>query len=240
MRWQEAAFEEWAGRLTANIGPPFGRLLEALPRPQRIPWIRRLQGAPHPVAEGLAAWLSPRDGRPWAVVPGDDWEVIEDDAAVLMSYPEALGFDPVAMAALGALWAGVEADRWDILIRTLGAMAILSAWEGGLRSPGVLSRLPSFVRRYPSLASDDMMTRASGVDVGVDEDWPDLPDFQSYHEQLAFGVVPHDVAGGTVASECAVLLALQAMGDPNRVMMAGLAFKAMEGRWLMDTWQTVR
>lgn len=70
--------------------------------------------------------------------------------------------------------------------------------------------------------------------------WPQVPEYGMYREQLAFGVVPHQINGDGIDSEVAVLLALHEVPDAERKMMAGLSFKALEGRWLIDAWQKAR
>ncbi|NMP21290.1 hypothetical protein [Sulfobacillus harzensis] len=238
MRWQNVAQQEWESRLAEHVEQGIRALLEPLPQAVRISWLRRLEHPAHPVAQGMARWLSMMDSRPWTVAPGDDWQVLEDNDGVLMSYPEALGFDPVAMSAFGALWADDRSERWQALVSRLGAMAIISAWEASIRSEGVLRRLQSFRSAYPALF--DTLGAASGAGQPLKVNWPALPDFSAYQQQLAYGVVPHEAGGHGVDNEIAVLLALHMVGDADRPLMAGLAYKALEGRWLWEAWQKTR
>lgn len=243
--WQDRAFEEWCSRLAATAPSEAAVLIQELEIGERVKWLRRLAAQDHPVALGVAGWLSRMDSRPWIAVPGDHWELVESGGAVLASYPEHLGPDPLAMCGLAALWAGDEAQRWDRVLSLLGAAVMLAAAEGRLSTPGLANRLQSFQHAYASCLDQWHFgehwledRRPGGQDVSMD--WPPLPDYAAYREQLAFGVVPHEAGGQGILSEVAVLVALREMDDGARPMMAGLAYKALEGLWMIQAWQKVR
>lgn len=234
--WQDDAFLEWREKLEERLDPAYRAVIQALEPSRQIQWLRGLGRTPHPVAQGIAQWLSAQDSRGWTAVAADGWDLAESERLVLLAYPEHLGHDPLAMCAMGALWAQDDPDRWSRLVSFLGPVVVLGAKEGGWDSQALADRLPGFVRAYPEAFRD------WGIEIPLhaedrDENWPALPDYRSYQEQLRFGVVPHEPGGEGIQSENAVLLALAMMPDTHRALAAGLSYKALEGRWLLQAWQ---
>lgn len=238
--WQDSAFSEWRAKLEAHCPSAILDLIEDLPRQDQVFWLRCCEREAHPVALGMARWLSRMDSRLWAVVPGDGWAMVESDDVVLAVYPEFLGWDPLAMCALSALWAGNNEDRWNTVASLLGPVAALGALEGQLDSEGLKARWESFKGVYGSFLEEWYLEAFSGSDPQLAAPWSQVPDYAEYREQLEYGVVPHEVGGQGIVDETAVLLALYQMPDSTRPMMAGLAYKALEGLWMMNAWRRVR
>jgi len=245
--WQETAFRLWLDRIKATTDVPTQHLLEGLSIEQQVGWLRRLERLAHPVADGMAGWLSGMvDSRRWRAVAGDGWDIADDDTMVLISYPEYLAWDPLAMCAMGALWAGKDSIRWSRVVEFLGPVVILGASAGELISGAVLSRLATFQSYYSQynerwqLGVIDQKWQRPNSAESIYEPWGEVPDYEDYREQLAFGVVPHEVPGSAIRSEIAALLALHEMPNRDRPMMAGLTYKALEGRWMMAAWQKAR
>jgi hypothetical protein len=210
-------------------------------REDKVAWLRYAQRSLHPVAMGVAEWLSQLlEAQPWFVFAGDGWTIREEPLAVLMSYPEYLGHDPLAMCALGALWAQGHAQRWARLVEKLGPLSVLGPWQGRFVTSEVSRRLNAFYEAYASLGDawnfrqmrEDLRT----IEPPVVEEWPRVPDYSAYREQLLYGVVPHEVGGRPVQSEVLVLLALLEVPDDTRHAAAPLAYKALESLWLTQAW----
>lgn len=237
--WQEAAFAEWRERLEERLPDAAGLLVDTFDQSAAVHWLRRMNRDAHPVAAGIGHWLSSLDTRPWLVAPADDWDIAEGADTVLVAYPEYLGWDPLAMCGIGAVWAGAHGPRWHRLVDRLGPVSLLGAREGRVDYHLWEQYLSSFGRAYrPYLERWYMRPEVeSGDDTII---WPAVPHYQDYREQLIFGVVPHEPGGEGVHGETAVLLALSEMADDARSMMAGLAYKALEGLWLTEAWRKVR
>ncbi len=236
--WQNAAWDEWRSRLQSQLDARAQELLPNLPLSQHLRWLRILARQSHPVAEGIAKWLSGMDSREWIVRPGDEWNSIEDYRVIFIAYPEYLGWDPLAMCAMAALWAQDHGDRWAMLAKQLGPLAILGAMQGQYASPALSLYDGSFRRAYgPWLKAWKFREETPHSGDNASLPWAPVPDYAAYSQQLVYGVVPHEVRGQSVSSEVAVLLALGEVPDGERSMMAGLAYKALEGLWMSQAWQ---
>lgn len=237
--WQDAAFADWRSRLRDQVPEAARSTVDSLAAERQVVWLRRLAEVPHPVAAGIGRWISQLDDRPWTAAPADHWDLVEDSRSVVLAYPQYLGWDPLAMCGLGVIWAGVHDSRWQKLANFLGPAALLGAIEGRIDGFGVDEHFPSFRKAYADfLESWDLPPES--VRSSDDLIWPAVPDYTQYQEQLAFGVVPHEVGGAGITSEVAVLLALRHTSWEARALMAGLAYKALEGLWMLGAWRRVR
>ncbi len=239
--WQDEAFKEWRERLKALVPPQALSLLGGLEPTDQVSWLRRLNRNAHPVAEGISGWLSQLDSRSWMVVPGDSWDMIDNDQVVLFAYPEYLGSDPLAMCAIASVWAGTRGERWDAAARLLGPILILGAQEGRWSPSYFPEKISAFGRAYAAYLPQWGLPVPANLDAndGGEACWAPVPNYTPYQEQLNFGVVPHEVAGEGISGEVAVLLALYGTPDESRSRLAGMAYRAIEGFWLKQAFREV-
>ncbi|MCY0878351.1 MAG: hypothetical protein OWU84_05370 [Firmicutes bacterium] len=240
--WQDQAWREWFQRFEKRLPREVSRALAAMPRNEQAAWLRHAERPLHPVAAGVAAWLSRLvEAKPWYVFAGDRWTIWERPPVVLMSYPEHLGQDPLAMCALGALWAQSDDQRWALLVERLGPLTILGPWQGQLESVEVSRRLDSFCEAYAAWDAAwnfrQLKEELKSAAPACAERWPPVPDYSAYREQLLYGVVPHEVSGRPIHGEWPVLLALLEVPDEARHVAAPLAYKALESLWLTQAWE---
>lgn len=241
--WQDLAWNAWrderVGHLSASLRKMYGQFA-----PDMVDvWLKRMDSGSRPTgASAIKRWLSQLSGGLVAFLGDLQWDIAETSTGVLIAYPEPLGGDPLAMCGAVLLWVGNDVGRMGMAVNLIGAAlvpALFSAkWEGPLN--GALWE--SWIRGYHShltlLRADAMASWfESRSVVNAKWQWPTLPDFMEYTEQLRYGVVPHDRDGQSPRDPVAVLLALHQFEGEERLKIAGLAHKAIEGRLLADLWQ---
>lgn len=233
--WQKAAWAAWYDKSLKNVPLEFHRAIQALEPLDRSRWLRRFLRPASPVALEMIKWLNM---PAVCAVPGSCWDKAETSFGILIAYPEALDWDPLAMAAIAVLWAGHHPDRTERIVEHLGAALVPSLLAGELPTSEHAGLMASYRDAYRDRAEwvDKMFDVRPVGNAPFSLTWPALPDFEHYCDQLAYGVVPHEGAGQSPMDVVAVLLALHASPDQNRTQAAGLAFKAIEGRRLFLQW----
>jgi hypothetical protein len=242
VQWQEDAFNAWVDDLQDKIALRVQPILAAMTRSEIVTWLPRFFLPREPVAEALAEWLIDDRDKRWWVVAADRWDRVETPEGGLIAYPAYLGWDPLAMAASGWVWADRDPRRVTRVGQKLGAAALLAALAGQLPQAWWGFDGQTYCEAYGSWLSQWRIARADGEREDpercrVPVDWPPLPSYQHYLRQLEYGVVPHEAGNHMVGSEAAVLVALHQVDPKLRRQAAGLAFKALEGRWLMLAWR---
>lgn len=237
--WQESAWSEWFDKMERPLSPAVRAMVSGLERGTRAEWLLRLRRPASPVASTLADWLAGSADRRWVLVPWLRWDRVETDAGTLVAYPEPLGGDPLAMAGAALVVSGFEPERLVRVVERLGAAVLPAAAAAGLGEAAVL--WPGYARAYAGhwrQLDGDRLQRLfdRGTGSSWSFDWPAVPAFETYRDQLEAGVVPHDPDGRSPADRVAVLLALHGMRGAARLETAGLAYKALEGAWLAEAW----
>ncbi|AEJ40586.1 hypothetical protein TPY_2426 [Sulfobacillus acidophilus TPY] len=243
--WQDEAYIEWRRDLAARAPQAPQAVLRESDGEQAEWWLSRLLVKPHPVAEGMMNWLSRLDHRPWWAVPAHRWDILESPEGVLLGYPEYLGWDPLAMAASAVVWARQQPDRCQKVAEWLGPATLLAAWSGRVPVTMVGFSASDYLKAYRDFEeawhlSDVSQWYPTTSHGGVTLRWPQVPAYQEYLDQLLYGLVPHQPGGAGVEGEVPVLLALHQVPDSERRVLAGLAYKALEGRWLIHAWERIR
>ncbi|MDA8194997.1 MAG: hypothetical protein M0Z53_13505 [Thermaerobacter sp.] len=226
--WQDEAWATWDRSQVRFLAEDMVIGLASLAPHERRKWILRAARPANPVATGMARWLSSGLEGLWWALPGVGWERAEVAGGTLLAYPEALGFDPLAMAGLGAVWADDDAERMAWMVQRLGG-ALIPAVDAGQIALGCEAALRQEYHAVYAGREHDAGT--------VRYVWPPWPlQADGYREQLLYGVVPHDAGGQSPQNPTAVLLALHDVPDEQRRQSAGLAYKAIEGCWLTRLW----
>ncbi len=235
--WQENAWKVWRAEMLAPHSVPMQKALEALAPEQQDLWLWRFKS---PVAWGamtMAEWIKP-EGASWHLVPDLHWDMAETPHGVLIAYPDALGRDPLAMAAMGLLWAGAHPGRLAHVISRLGPGALWAASDGGLTGPWPRGL---WLQAQGMMGEDGVLKFLEAHRAGWDLDeplmWGAMPLYAPYLEQLMAGVVPHDAGGVSPQDVPAVLAALHFVPPDIRAGASVLTLKAVDG-WLMTkTWR---
>lgn len=242
--WHEIAWQKWQDEMTSGLSEDIRQALEEMDGPSRAQWIARLRQSISPCAKIMAQYLKTGD-KPWVIAPGLQWDIVETRHMIFMAYPEYLGEDPLAMAAIGLLWAASDVERIEAIVKKLGPAALYACYEGQLPSSleslfGVLWH--NYIQNFglDGIRSEvrQFFSQASGADVPVTNiALAPMPGYAMYLEELNYGVVPHETSGESPKDIPAVLVALHYVPAPMRKGAALLAFKAIEGRILTDQWQ---
>ncbi len=243
--WHEIAWRKWhdeGGRgLPENLVKALGSLTQA----QQAIWLLRFSRPLSPCAKAIVEYLKP-DQSHWYVAPSLEWDIMENDDDVLIAYPDPWGEDPLAMAAIGLIWAGNARPRLEFMAQKLGTAAILACYEGQL--PYTLD-IPysllwqSYVHKFglegitPAVQQFFTQAPSSAVADAGFIDWGTRPSYEVYLDELNHGVVPHETSGESPESISSVLQALHYVPGPLRQGAALLAYKAIEGRILTDLWR---
>lgn len=244
--WQDRAWQKWLDAEGQGLPPEVSRGLNALGRKERLWWLWRWRKGPSPVARGMARWLRDALDSLFWVVPGDAWDRLEWEEGTLLAYPEPLGWDPLAMASLGPLWAQDHRERMARVVEVLGAATVPALWAGQYESPWGGLLWSSYRKCYgifsEEMAMDVMAPWFKGPDDASGFDgqwpWPEMPaDVGEYRAQLEYGLVPHDPYGKSPKNPVAVLVAFHQTDAQRRESLAGLTYKALEGGWLIKQWE---
>ncbi|WP_053960211.1 hypothetical protein [Sulfobacillus thermosulfidooxidans] len=242
--WHEIAWQKWQDDMTSGLPENVRHALEEMDGSSRAKWIARLRHNITPCAKIMAQYLKTGD-KPWVIAPGLQWDIVETAHMVFIAYPEYLGEDPLAMAAIGLLWASSDVTRIEAIVKKLGPTALYACYEGQLPSSlhtlfGVLwqnyiqnfglDEIRSEVRQFFSQVT---VTETPFVTISLGS----MPAYAMYLEELTYGVVPHETSGESPKDVPAVLTALHYVPAAERPGAALLAFKAIEGRILTDQWQ---
>ncbi|MCY0880502.1 MAG: hypothetical protein OWS74_00755 [Firmicutes bacterium] len=241
--WQERAFQQWKKTIKQSAAVRQGwEALERMDSVEAIRWMLRWQTGPSPAAKAVAQWLWPAPWQ-WVMVPAEQWDVWTGEALVLCAYPAPLGDDVLALAAARLVQAAALPEQLAEALQQLGPAVVPALWSAQYRPAWLGAVLPSYRRAYPELedflhqpAVEEFLQGDADTPPALNQvDWPDFPVYEDYRDQLEAGLVPHDGRGKSPASVTAVLMALHAArGD--RLLHAGLAFKALDGRQLTERW----
>ena len=240
--WHEIAWEKWREETARGLSKAIRAALKELDVPKQAVWMTRLRQQITPCAKVMAQYLHGGE-KTWAVAAGLVWDRIETSQSVFIAYPEPLGDDPLAMAALGLIWAGQDVNRLQIMVEKLGAAALFAGYDGQLTMANMkltvlwTSYLQNFGLDGISPEVQQFFEETTGQSGGDKLNWGVMPAYQTYLDQLVYGVVPHESSGESPWQVPAVLLALHYVPATLRSQAALLAFKAVEGRILTEQWR---
>jgi hypothetical protein len=242
--WHEIAWQKWQDEMARGLPEDLCRVLNGLTRPQQMLWLERFIRPVSPCAKVMIQYLKIGEAN-WFVAPALEWDRLETPLGVLIAYPAPLGEDPLAMAAIGLVWAGNVRVRLDAMVQKLGTTALFACYEAQLPYtldvPYTLlweSYIHNFELEGISPSVQQFFTQAPerrAPEAPID--WGPKPSYHVYLDELNYGVVPHETSGESPGSIPPVLQALHYVAPPLRRAAALLAFKAIEGRILSDQWR---
>ncbi|MBX5467128.1 MAG: hypothetical protein K6U14_06490 [Firmicutes bacterium] len=243
------AWARWETEQLARLPDPVAEAVSGLAAESRRRWILRFRlGRPSPAAEVVRDWLlSEVAGPPRWVVPAMAWDHVVGPRAVLLSYPEAVGQDPLALAYLGWLGAG-SGDQRQAVVERLGPLWGLCLYAaergGGVEATGLESWLSAY-RGALWEAGLGAVVRWAEMRAGRAFDfavrWPEVPTAEAaaLRRQLTFGIVPHRPGGEAAPDPVAVLWAWAGLPEAEQAQTAALCTKALEGWHLIGVWRRV-
>lgn len=240
---QENAWRLWTERERLRFAGPVRDLLRQVPADaEHAPWIQAARRPLAPVAAVMAEWLLPPEAGTWLVVPGVVFSGLRLSGGALLSYPEALEDDPLALAGLalvaweiGALPACGVARRLSVgLVAVAQAVGI-----AGVRAePGFEEALAGFRGWHAAAGKPDWAASPAALaGPGPSGSNPVADDVQVARELLLLGLPPHRPPGQRLLNPGAVLLALATVERPPGGGLEALAAKGVEGAVLSARWE---
>ncbi len=243
--WHEIAWQTWKDELSRRLSGNLIKAVGGLDSAQQALWLERFSRPVSSCAKVIGQYLKPLQGT-WYVAAGLEWDRVETPEGTLIAYPVPWGDDPLAMAAMGLVWAGNSPKRVEAIVQKLGTAALFACYDGQLPYSFDIpysSLWQSYIHKFGLEGIDSAVQQFftnAPQSYGEDNwsiDWGPLPSYQVYLEELNHGVVPHETSGESPESIPLVLQALHYVQAPLRQGAALLAFKAIEGRILTDLWR---